>query len=308
MGLWSSRWRRALCLASLIVAGSSSLASAQSDDASYALVHGCYGLRSQNASAFIAKDGTGGYRASAPLQAAEGFRMQATRLGSYLLYGRSADFLGSASALGVAGATPTVESAPGETTDWKVRSDGGAFRLTLPNASALTAASDGTLHLVPSASAGAAGLFTFVAAPGCATYPEIEVNASGAPLTNPLPYGETRGLLDAHMHGMAFEFLGGDAHCGKPWSPYGAPVALTCPDAVRSTGSTVLEYGVGQSNPDPHGWPTFTAWPAYDALTHEQSYYRWLERAWRGGLRTWVNLLVENHALCSAYPHQAQLL
>ena len=45
------------------------------------------------------------------------------------------------------------------------------------------------------------------------------------------PYQEVRGYVDAHTHGMAFEFLGGDAHCGRPWHRFGAPYALVdCPD------------------------------------------------------------------------------
>src|SRR3712207_8786269 len=50
------------------------------------------------------------------------------------------------------------------------------------------------------------------------------------------PFGAVRGLLDAHMHMMAFEFLGGRIHCGRPWHPYGAPSALVdCPDQDRKS-------------------------------------------------------------------------
>ena len=55
---------------------------------------------------------------------------------------------------------------------------------------------------------------------------------------------------------------------------------------------------------DPVGWPTFKDWPHHDSLTHEQSYYRWLERAWRAGQRIFVNLLVENKVLCELYPYK----
>ena len=37
-------------------------------------------------------------------------------------------------------------------------------------------------------------------------------------------------------------------------------------------------------------------------MTHEQTYYRWIERAWMGGLRLYVNLFVENSVLCELYP------
>ena len=43
-------------------------------------------------------------------------------------------------------------------------------------------------------------------------------------------------------------------------------------------------------------------WPAPDSLTHEGTYYKWMERSWRGGQRLFVNLLVENNQLCKLYP------
>ena len=46
------------------------------------------------------------------------------------------------------------------------------------------------------------------------------------------------------------------------------------------------------------GWPTFPDWPAATALTHEAIYWKWMERAWKAGLRIAVNDLVENQALC----------
>ncbi len=50
------------------------------------------------------------------------------------------------------------------------------------------------------------------------------------------------------------------------------------------------------------GWPTFKDWPHHDSLTHEQTYYKWIERAYMGGLRVFVNLFVENRVLCELYP------
>jgi microsomal dipeptidase-like Zn-dependent dipeptidase len=109
------------------------------------------------------------------------------------------------------------------------------------------------------------------------------------------------------MHMMAFEFLGGSLHCGKPWDPFGAPAALVdCPDHEPNGAGAILENTLSNKNPvgthDPVGWPTFKDWPAPESLTHELSYWKWVERAWRGGLRVYVNLLVENRVLCEAYP------
>src|SRR5689334_20196626 len=62
-----------------------SLASATGDDRRYALANGCYSLRDAGSGGFVAKD-PAGYSAAGSSGGAEGFRMQATRLGSYLFY------------------------------------------------------------------------------------------------------------------------------------------------------------------------------------------------------------------------------
>ena len=86
---------------------------------------------------------------------------------------------------------------------------------------------------------------------------------------------------------------------------------VDCPDHYPNGSGAILEnlfYGDPTRTHDPVGWPTFADWPAYDSLTHEQTYYRWLERAWLGGERLMVNNLVENGVLCRVYPLQAELL
>ena len=147
--------------------------------------------------------------------------------------------------------------------------------------------------------------FRLKRAKGCTAYPEAGVNISGRPHGGVTPYQEVRGYVDAHTHGMAFEFLGGDAHCGKPWDRFGAPYALVdCPDhtATGGYGGALEDVLSGEPCHDPVGWPTFKDWPAPESLTHEGTYYKWLERSWRGGQRIFVNLLVENNQLCQLYP------
>ena len=140
---------------------------------------------------------------------------------------------------------------------------------------------------------------------GCRAFPEAGVDVQGKPHAGVTSYQEVRGYVDAHTHGMAFEFLGGRAHCGKPWDQLGVTVALVdCPDHTVTGGyGGVLEDALsGEVGHDPVGWPTFKDWPAPHSLTHEGTYYKWLERAWRGGQRIFVNLLVENNQLCMIYP------
>ncbi len=89
---------------------------------------------------------------------------------------------------------------------------------------------------------------------GCTRYPEADINIHGAPFAGVTPYQEVRGYVDGHTHGMAFEFLGGKVHCGRPWHEYGAPYALKdCPDhAVTQGYGAILEtFFSGQAEPRP---------------------------------------------------------
>ncbi len=228
--------------------------------------------------------------------------MQATDLGRYLFYGRAADFLA------LSGDSVVSAAQPSDAADWTVDEDGDAFTVVNEHAGRQLAVGDGgALVAVPAGGAGDAGRFEFEPADGCPEYPEVDINASGRPSTGKQAYGEVSGLIEGHIHGMAYEFLGGRAHCGRPWHRFGAPFALRdCPDHELGHGCAAVLENVLYGNParchDPVGWPTFAEWPDYKSLTHEQTYWRWLERAWRGGLRVYVNLFVENRILCQVYP------
>ena len=257
--------RLVLCLLACGVVAAPAQAATTQSDV-YALTKGCYALQ------------PGG----------DAFRFQATRLGSYLLYDKDRKFL-AATSQGVERAAE-----PSAAADWKVTPSGDGFRF---EADGKALESGRAVTLTP--------------AEGCHEYPEVETSASGRPLTQSTPWGESRGFLDLHMHMMAFEFLGGAAHCGRPWHPYGAPYALVdCPDHRQANGgAAILENTASYGNPvgthDPVGWPTFRDWPHHSSLTHEQSYWKWMERAWMGGLRVMVNLFVDNAALCKIYPYKA---
>jgi len=51
------------------------------------------------------------------------------------------------------------------------------------------------------------------------------------------------------------------------------------------------------------GVPIFSGWPTWRSTVHQQVYYKWLERAWRGGLRLMTQLAVTNEALCKGSKH-----
>jgi microsomal dipeptidase-like Zn-dependent dipeptidase len=300
--IWGLLTLCAIVLACLPAASSAQVAKAQSADDRYSLANGCFGLRSRSLGKFVAEaPGGGGYLASAgDVGGAEPIRMQAIELGQYLLYGKDGDFVS-------AGSGDTAQSAanPSEATEWEVTVEGGAFKVTsISTGKPLSVNQAGQLVLGGS---GDAALFSFETAQGCANYPEAQVNATGSPYTGATPYGEARGFVDAHLHMMAFEFIGGSIRCGRPWHKYGIPFAMVdCPDhgpgGYGAAAEGVLSYGNPVAPHDTVGWPTFKDWPAYRSLTHEQVYYKGMERAWRGGLRLFVNLMVDNEALCKVYP------
>ncbi|HEY0889798.1 MAG TPA: hypothetical protein VGE38_09325 [Nocardioides sp.] len=209
---------------------------------------------------------------------------QPTALGTYLLHDRSSRLIGPAG---------RRETTPRPALEWRATQGEDGFTFT----------NNGLVEqqLV----IGAQRRFPLRLTTGCTPYPEIELDVSGDPHAGVTAIQEVRGYVDAHTHGMAFEFLGGQVHCGRPWHKYGAPYALVdCPDHTYTGGvGGVLESAMsGRPRHDPVGWPTFRDWPAPDSLTHEGTYWKWIERSWRGGQRILVNLFVENNKLCQVYP------
>jgi hypothetical protein len=181
----------------------------------YGLAGGCVTLRAESNGALLAKS-SGDYRAGEGR--AERFRLQATELGKYLLYGSRRDFL-AVDGQGRVG--PTAH--PTERAVWEAHLHDGALVFYSPSTGkALAAGPGGELGLADVATAGGSERFGFRQSSGCADYPEAEVNAVGKPFTGTPRYGEVRGYVDPHVHLMTFEFLGGEALWGRTWHPFGA--------------------------------------------------------------------------------------
>ena len=256
----------------------------------YAMAGGCYTL--QAGTRYVTRSGSALAVAAVPAASAARLYFKATRLGGYLLHTASGEVTLQGDGSVAIAAEPSAQA------DWTARKVPAGFTFDVGAGKALTVAGG---RLV----GGSGTPFALRVASGCPSYPEAAVNVSGDPFAGETSYQEVRGFVDAHTHGMAFEFLGGSVHCGRPWHAYGAPYALVdCPDHTLTQGKgAVLESVLsGEPSHDPVGWPTFKDWPAPESLTHEGTYYRWLERAWRGGQRLFVNLLVENNKLCELYP------
>ena len=265
--MWATHRLWGPVIATLALVAAPVAARADAAPTRYSLANGCYSL--------AGPDGQ-------PVGGAEPVRMQATALGRYLLYRPDRTFVAARD-----DGTVAVADAPSPAADWRVEeAGGGAF--TLSPMSTQRPLLTGV---------------RFVAAEGCAVYPEAELDATGTPAKSDVPYGRVGGLVEGHMHWMTFEYLGGRFHCGRPWHPYGIPYALPdCssiegPEGGAAPTQNFLNYGDPVHPHDTSGYPKLTAWSPNN-LTYEGTYWRWIERAWLGGLRLMVMGVNENRILC----------
>ncbi len=130
-----------------------------------------------------------------------------------------------------------------------------------------------------------------------------------------------RGYADLHVHLFAHLAHGGTTLTGKPYDTAGIDAALAEDSAthgerhgigtdavgfgtwdVDTAGVWIAPTGASYGLPK-YGAPVFNGWPTWHSTTHQQMYYKWLERAWQGGLRLISALAVTNEALCKSQKH-----
>ena len=139
--------------------------------------------------------------------------------------------------------------------------------------------------------------------------------------------GPVYGIADTHAHQFANMAFGGAMLWGKPYDERGINAALawgdftwdfatawgfedlpvrTIPnlflgspvhfDPGAELTSLITEEGGHFFSFD--GGDSFLEWPRWSSTLHQQMYHRWLERAYRGGLRMMVMLTVNNEVIC----------
>jgi microsomal dipeptidase-like Zn-dependent dipeptidase len=323
------RDRMGLGLLGLFLLLSSDL-SARAGEGSLAPVHSvanqCYlvGVKGPGRRALLSATPDGsGYRLvrSQPRRATR-FRLRPTDLGTYLLYDDRAGYLVS-DGIGLQRATRLLSDvllnddrfqSPAE---WElVETAGGNVRRYLRHRN--SGRYLGTEGVV--AAADQAAPIRLFRRRGCAEFPEASVDAKGTIRKTEFSDGSLFGFVDAHSHLFSnFAFGGGGIFHGSPFHRLGVEHAL--PDCSVYHGMDgrrdVIGYGFGNQgdtptflialatgqlpNPDhvTAGWPDFTDWPdAPRRPTHQTQYYKWLERAYRGGLRLVVQHATTNQILC----------
>jgi hypothetical protein len=235
----------------------------------YSLANGCW----------TASDASGG-------TVADTVRLKPTALGRYLFYTRDGRYLAAR------GAALAPVAAAGPAADLEVRDAGG-----------------GRFRISPTSTNASVATVRFTPASGCAVFPEASLDATGSSPPPATAYGTVTGILEGHMHWMAFQSFGGSFFCGAAWDPYG--IARAFPDCSSVEGpqglAAPLQNSFTYSNParphDTTGYPKFTSW-SKDQLTYVGTYYRWVERVYKAGLRLMVMSINENRVLCQVTSHK----
>lgn len=300
-------------LAALAACGSSSSVSNSEPDNTaraepvtrYDMANACYALQSLSDKTYAARADGGNYvLSSAALADADPFFMKPSALGKYLFFADNESLLAVQSEPG-GGYSVTSVGKPADAADWTVdTTPDGSFTVYSALADQYLTIDPNDATLALASDQGLAGKFHFAPASGCKAFPEIGLDAKGTTFKGQGIDKPVLGFADVHGHVSATTFLGG-AHYGAPFSRFGVTDALgNCavqhgPNGTLDlVGNLLGPSGSPLGTHDTQGWPTFVDWPRRDALTHEATYYRWIERAWLAGLRLMVNNVVENEVLC----------
>ena len=164
------------------------------------------------------------------------------------------------------------------------------------------------LVLRPGRASGSRARFRLSAARGCTRFPEADVGASGRPFTGTTRGGLVRGFVDTHLHITADMRAGGRVLHGKAFDRFGITRSLGGdaldhgPDGSLDVTGNLLRDGIPFGTHSVDGWPSFAGWPTFDTNTHQQTYWVWLQRAWKAGLRLVVAQTVEDDQLCLVIP------
>ena len=131
----------------------------------------------------------------------------------------------------------------------------------------------------------------------------------------PEPRGIMRGYHDMHLHLLGHMAHGGKNLVGEPAPLSGSLFILDANNTINDALSPARDLlvhknkfhgllndtsgdGTGDGARTEFGAPYFSGWPKWTSTTHQQTYHVWLERAWRGGLRTTTLFASHVESLC----------
>ncbi len=160
--------------------------------------------------------------------------------------------------------------------------------------------------------------------------PDCDVFVAGALLCDAKAQPEPEplfGMADIHAHPFSNLAFGGALLWGSPFDERGINAALAWGDVSWDfstvTGNLLLPLSLptpqtpngtlvhdaplallmSELNGEggvhsPKGPPDFENWPNWDTTMHQQQYYKWMQRAYKGGLRLMVIQAVNNEVSC----------
>lgn len=295
----------------------------------YSLANGCYAVEGYDGREVRQLAAAGELFAFSATEAGARFALRASDLGTYLLYDAEQRYFVADGGEGdgwrfsrpaqLASDVLLVDDGFRSPAEWVVAPsprDADRFRLQ-HKASGQFLAFEGLV-----ADEADAAVIAFLPQNDCAVFPEMGLDAVGEPRATPWPDGDLFGIAEVHSHLTTNMGFGGSGMFhGAPFHPLGVEHALSdCSHVHGDEGRRDLialfydgarDFDIasllpvilaGESDTFNHftdGWPTFTDWPnAWRRSTHQVMYYRWLERAWRGGLRLVVQHATGNSILC----------
>lgn len=276
--------------AALLTAAAPTAAQAAAVPTDKQLADGCFTLRGDDGKAL-------GGRAAIDLEPTGFGTFVLTRLGGRVLVAESRT---TARFLGAPTGTMTTRH------EWRVLRRGGAVLLrNVATGRALRL--PGSLGRVKAATP-----LTVARATGCSRPVEPEIAVAGRPKRLVNADGTVFGFADTHIHLTGDMRAGGATMHGTAFSKYGMGAALG--DDERTHGAkgeddligNLLRTGIPFGEHSTGGPATPGSWPTYDTNTHQQVYWKWLERAWRGGLRLITAETVEDEQLCKIAPKTAR--
>jgi len=253
----------------------------------YDMANRCFVLKANNV--YVTRNGAKFVANGNEAAGAERFYMKPAGLGRYLFY------TGDRKLMTGSGSAVNATASPANGSDWTVDGDQGRYTAATTG-NPLSLGSNGTLQL-----GGQACTLSFEPAEGCSEYPEMPTGIDATSFTGPAAGRPVIGFAEVHAHmAMGSDMSDGSGNrgpsaggvmYGHAVDRFGVVEALkNCsvmhgPQGILSAENIILDQDPTQTH-DTVGWPTFIGWPKPDSQLHQQMYYKWVERAWKAGLRT----------------------
>jgi hypothetical protein len=273
----------------------------------YDMANRCFALKANGS--YVTRSGTAFVANGSDAATAEHFYMKPAALGRYLFYTSDSLLMTGRSGLAAAtGGSVAAVATPADGSDWTVDGDQGQYTAaTIGSSLGLDAAKQLVLG-------SPAATLAFEPATGCSVYPEMPVGIDAPTFKNKNAQTPVIGFAEVHAHmAMGSDMSdgtgdrgpsAGGVQYGHAVNHFGVPAALdNCelmhgPEGTLSAENIILDADPTQTH-DTVGWPTFIGWPQRDSQLHQQMYYKWVERAYKAGMRTMTVHGTSIEALCN---------